>query len=243
MSKTILITGASTGIGAESARELAPDNDLILHYHSSDTEVESVAEQVKAQGGTAHVMQADLSNKEGTGKLFSLIEENFDHLDVLINNAGSMLERRNLEEVDWEFMEESFRLNVFSVVLLTRRCLPLLKKGTDPNIINLTSVAMRHGAPTATVYGATKGALDSFTRGWANELAPEIRVNAIAPGVIETPFHEKFSDSERMKKFAESAVLKRNGQAKHIASAINLLVHNDFITGETIDVNGGISMR
>ncbi|HKJ69333.1 MAG TPA: SDR family oxidoreductase [bacterium] len=243
MSKIILITGASTGIGAEAARTLAPDNRIIVHYNSSEDAAAEVAEAVKAKGGTAHLMRADLSNEQGVLDLFDLIDADFDHLDVLINNAGGLIERKFADEMDWDLMELTFRLNVFSAMKLTSLCIPLLRKGTDPNIINLTSIAMRHGSPSSTIYGASKSALDSFTRGFAKELAPDIRVNAVAPGVIETPFHEKFSDTERMKAFAESTPLKRNGQAHHIARAIKFLIENDFTTGETVDVNGGLFMR
>lgn len=243
MSKTILITGASTGIGAETAQYLALGNDIIVHYHSSEEEAGNVASEVENRGGKAHLVQADLSGEEGTGKLFDFVSSNFDHLDLLVNNAGSLIERRDGRELSWELMEQTFRLNVFSAMTLTSLCIPLLEKGTDPNIINVTSIAMRHGAPTATIYGATKGALDSFTRGLAKELAPDIRVNAVAPGVIETPFHERYSTEERMTKFAESTPLKRNGKPVHIATAIEFLIENDFVTGETIDVNGGLFMR
>ena len=110
-------------------------------------------------------------------------------------------------------------------------------------MINVTSVAIRHGAPTATIYGACKAALDSFTRGAAKELAPDIRVNAVAPGVIDTPFYERYSTPERLQKFRENTPLNRIGEAEHIAHAIRFLVENTFVTGESVDVNGGIFMR
>jgi len=119
----------------------------------------------------------------------------------------------------------------------------LLQQQFMENIINISSIAMRHGAPSATIYGACKGAIDSFTRGLANELAPKIRVNAVAPGVIDTPFHKKVSTPEKMKKFKEITPIKRIGEAIHIAKTIKFLIENDFITGETIDVNGGLFMR
>jgi len=101
-------------------------------------------------------------------------------------------------------------------------CIPLLEKGKNPCIINLTSIAVRHGAPTATIYGASKGAVDVFTRGLAKELAPTIRVNAVAPGVIVTPFHDGVTPPERMEQFREAAPLGRNGESKEIATAISL---------------------
>ena len=243
MSKNILITGASTGIGAETARLLAPENNIIIHYNSSEDAAKTVAKEVKERGGHAHLVQADLSNETGTKGLVQFVTSVFDRLDVLINNAGSLIERREARELEWELMEQIFRLNLFSVMTLSSLCIPLLEKGNGPSIINISSIAMRHGAPTATIYGASKGALDSFTRGLAKELAPDIRVNAVAPGVIETPFHDRVSTKERMETFAESTPLKRNGKPIHIAAAIQFLIENDFMTGETIDVNGGLFMQ
>ena len=127
--------------------------------------------------------------------------------------------------------------------MVTSLCLPLLRRAAAPLVVFITSVAARHGAPSATIYSASKGALDSLTRGLSAELAPDIRVNAVAPGVIETPFHDKVSTPERMKQFAEKAALRRNGRAEHIAKTIRFVVENDFMTGETIDVDGGIHMR
>ena len=243
MSKTILITGASTGIGAETARQLANGNHIFVHYNSSEEAARQVAAIVEHEGGKATVVKADLSNEADTRSLADFVSSEADQLDILINNAGSMIERRNARDIDWDLVEQTFRLNVFSVMSLTNLCIPMLEKAKDASIINISSVAMRHGAPTATVYGATKGALDSFTRGLAKELAPGIRVNAVAPGVIVTPFHERFSTEEKMKSFAEATPLKRNGKPEHIASTVKFLIENDFITGETIDVNGGIFMR
>ena len=119
----------------------------------------------------------------------------------------------------------------------------MLEKGDGPCIINITSVAMRHGAPTASIYGASKAALDSFTRGIAKELAPAIRVNAVAPGVIITPFHDKVSTPEQLETWREGNPLKKNGNPIHIAETIKFLIDNDFVNGETIDINGGLFMR
>lgn len=241
--KNILITGASTGIGAETARWLAKGNEVVVHYNASEEAAGRVGAEVEARGGKAHLCQADLSTDEGCFKLHRFTAEKFNSLDVLVNNAGGLIRRQAARELEWSLMQESFALNVFSAMQMTALCLPLLEKGGDPSIINLSSIAMRHGAPGATIYGATKSALDSLTRGWAKELAPKIRVNAVAPGVIETPFHDKATSPEKMEEFRCATPLGRNGQASHIARAIGFLVENDFITGETVDVNGGLFMR
>jgi 3-oxoacyl-[acyl-carrier protein] reductase len=243
MAKTILITGASTGIGAETARFLAEWNLILVHYNASKSAAEKVAGDVVRLGGEARLFQADLTSEDGCIELFTAVSDVTDKLDVLVNNAGGLIRRQPLHELEWRLMEKIFSLNTFSTMKMTSLCVPLLEKGEDPCVINITSIAMRNGAPTATVYGAAKSAIDSFTRGAASELAPRIRVNAVAPGVIKTPFHERYSSEERMKAFAENSVLKRNGEAHHIAMAIKLIVENDFITGETLDINGGLFMR
>ncbi len=244
MAKTILITGASTGLGAATARLLAPGNTIFVHYNSSEEPARKVAEEVKKAGGTAHLVKADVTKEAECRKLVDEVKKQTDRLDVLVNNAGGLIRRNPIADgLSWDLMEETFRLNTFSTMLITSLCLPLLEKGSDPNVINLTSIAARHGAASATIYGACKGALDSFTRGAAKELAPKIRVNAVAPGVIDTPFHEKVSTPERMKAFAEGTPLKRNGVADHIATAVKFIIDNDFMTGETIDINGGLFMR
>ncbi|MBN1221177.1 MAG: SDR family oxidoreductase [Anaerolineae bacterium] len=243
MTKTILITGGSTGIGAETARQLAPGNIILVHYNASKIAAETVAGEVNRQGGQAHLFQADLTTEAACVALVNQVAQNVDHLDVLINNAGGLIQRQPITELQWELMERIFALNVFSVMKLSSLCLPLLRQGTKPCIVNLTSIAMRHGAPSATIYGAAKSAIDAFTRGLAKEVAPDIRVNAVAPGVIETPFHEKVTTPEQMQAFKNNTPLQRNGQAGHIALAIKMLIENDFMTGETIDVNGGLLMR
>lgn len=243
MTKIILITGASTGLGAATARLLAPQNKIIVHYYSSKEAAEKVAKDIEESGGEAFLIQEDLTSEEACVRLVREVANRYSKLDILINNAGGLIRRQAAQELEWKLILEAFSLNTFSTMKISSLCIPLLKKGEDPNIINISSIAMRHGAPSATIYGACKGAIDSFTRGLANELAPEIRVNAVAPGVIDTPFHKKVSTPEKMEKFKEITPIKRIGEAIHIAKTVKFLIENDFITGETIDVNGGLFMR
>ncbi|MBN2553897.1 MAG: SDR family oxidoreductase [Spirochaetales bacterium] len=243
MSKMIVVTGASTGIGAETARLLAEGNNIFIHYNSSREAAEQTAAEVQERGGTAHLVQADLFGEAGCDALYAEVSVMTNRVDVLVNNAGGLVQRQAVGELEWGTMERIFALNTFSTMLLTSLFVPLLEKGTDPCVVNVTSIAARHGAPTATLYGAAKGAIDSFTRGAAAELAPKIRVNAVAPGVIDTPFHERYSTPERMEKFRKSTPLDRNGRPQDVARAIRFLIENDFITGETIDINGGLFMR
>jgi 3-oxoacyl-[acyl-carrier protein] reductase len=241
--KKILITGASTGIGAETARHLSEGNLIFVHYFSSREPAEKVAADVKANGGKAVLIQADLSKEEGCRSLVQAVAQDTDRLDVLVNNAGGLIRRQGVQEYEWHLMEEVFALNTYSAMMVTSLCMPLLDKGEDPCIVNLTSIGMRHGGPTATIYAASKGALDSFTRGIAKELAPKVRVNALAPGVILTPFHDKVTAPEKMEELRKATPLQRNGEAIHVAKAVKFIIENDFLTGETIDINGGLFMR
>jgi 3-oxoacyl-[acyl-carrier protein] reductase len=243
MPRTVLITGAGTGIGAAAARRFAPGNEIVIHYCSSQTAAAEVAADVTAAGGKSHLVQADLSNEAGCRALADRVSEFCGKLDVLVNNTGGLVRRCAARELDWQLMADVFALNTFSTMKMSSLCIPLLERGENPCIINITSIAARHGAPTATIYGACKGALDSFTRGLAKELAPAIRVNAIAPGVIDTPFHDNVTTPEKMDEFRSLAPLKRVGKPEEIAAAIVFLADNLFTTGETIDINGGWSMR
>jgi 3-oxoacyl-[acyl-carrier protein] reductase len=243
MARIIVITGASTGIGGETAKLLAEGNNIFVHYNASREAAEQTAAEVQERGGTARLVQADLFSEAGCDALYSEVSVMTNRIDVLVNNAGALVQRQAIGELEWNLMERVFSLNTFSTMLLSSLFLPLLERGTDPCIVNISSIAARHGAPTATLYGAAKGAVDSFTRGAAAELAPKIRVNAVAPGVIDTPYHQRYSTPARMEQFRSNTPLQRNGRAIEVAKAIQFLIENQFITGETIDVNGGLFMR
>jgi len=243
MPKIILITGAGTGIGAETVRHLAAGNKIFVHYNVSKKKAKEVASEVEKKGGKAYLLQANLTREEECIRLVKGVSEKVSKLDVLVNNAGGLIRRQPVRELEWSLMMETFALNTFSAMKVSSLCIPLLEKGDGPCIINISSVAMRHGGPTATIYAASKAAIDSFTRGMAKELAPKIRVNAIAPGVIETSFHEKVSTPEQLRQWRENNPLKRNGKPMHITLAIKFIIDNDFLNGETIDVNGGLFMR
>jgi 3-oxoacyl-[acyl-carrier protein] reductase len=241
--KQIVITGASTGIGAATAQLLAPGNSIYIHYNSSREAAEGVAEKVKAAGGKAVLIQADLSGDEGCKVLAGEIGKMTDKLDVLVNNAGGLPHRHALEETSWDILMNTFALNTFSAIRLSALLLPLLKKADEGNIINITSVAARNGSPTASAYAAAKGALDTYTRGLAKGLAPKIRANSIAPGVVATPFHDKSTSADQFEKFMKATPLGKAGYPEEIARAIKFILETPFMTGESIDINGGMNMR
>ena len=243
MSKHILITGASTGIGAEThACWLKAIPYLFIIMHPKNRRRRWLIRSMRPVEPPL-LSRRICQRKKAAGHLFRPFPPTQTNLDVLVNNAGGLIKRQGVQAYEWRLMEDIFALNTFSAMMVTSLCIPLLEKGEDPSIINLTSVAMRHGAPTATIYGASKAALDSFTRGIAKELAPTIRVNAVAPGVILTPFHDNISTPEQIEAWREGNPLQKNGDPIHIAETIKFLIHNDFINGETIDINGGLFMR
>ncbi|MCX4231852.1 SDR family NAD(P)-dependent oxidoreductase [Streptomyces ortus] len=242
--KNIVITGAGSGIGAETARRLAPGNRLILHYHTAKEGALALREELAPLAEGVDVVEADLTTGAGCEALAEEVRGHTDALDVLVNNAGGMIERRSVGDLTWDHLAATFALNTFSAMRLTGLCTGLLRRGrNDPCVVNVTSIAMRHGAPTATAYGASKAALDSFTRGAAGELAPDIRVNAVAPGIIDTRFHERVTSADTMRRFIGNTPLKRAGGVADVARTIEYLVGATFVTGETIDCNGGLAMR
>ena len=243
MGKKILITGSSTGIGAAAAQLLAPGNTLFLHYNQSRQEVEQVLHAVEKNGGTGVLLQADLSTESGCQDLVAKLRSHTDSLDALVNNAGALIKRMPMEEVTWDFLHQVFAINTFALLTVTVGCVPLLMKGTDPCIVNITTSSVRKANANAIAYGASKGAVDAMTRGLAVHLAPTIRVNSIAPGMIDTPFHTKVTDPEVFRKSVESIPLRHHGSAVDIAQAIRFAIENRFLTGSAIDINGGMEMR
>ncbi len=243
MPKIILITGASTGIGAECAKILAENNEVIIHYNRSKVAAEETAEIVADNGGKPFLVQADITEEESCIELIDKVRQKFSKLDVLINNAGGEVERLSASTLTWKNMLDTFSLNTFSAMKISSLCIDLLEKSIDPVIVNITTLAIRHGSRDSLSYGAAKGALDVFTRGLARELAPKIRVNAVAPGLTDTPLVRRFVSPEKTKEVIEDTPLKRIGDVNQIASAVKFLIENNFITGETIDVNGGLFMR
>jgi len=245
--KTALVTGSSTGIGRAIALGLARNGaDVVVNYLQSAEAARQTADAVRATGRRCLVVQADVSKKPEVERLFGEIEAAFGtRLHILVNNAGSLVSRETTAEMKEETFDRVIAVNLKSCFLCSQAAIPRLPDGTG-RIVNLSSVAAHNGGgPGAGIYAASKAAVTCYTKNLARELAPRgITVNAIAPGVIATPFHEKFSDPERMQRFAAATPLGHNGQAEDIVGAVLLLVSPEagFMTGECIEVNGGMVM-
>lgn len=243
MSKRILVTGGARDIGGATARALAPRARLLIHCNRSRDAAEALAQSLVETADEVQVVQADLATDRGCEQLRDAATSRLGALDVLVNNAGGMIERQSVGELTWKHLADTFALNTFSTMRLTSLCRELLERGADACVVNVTSIAMRHGAPSATAYGASKAAIDSFTRGSAKELAPKVRVNAVAPGMIDTAFHDKVTSPSLLRTFVDATPLQGLGTAEMVARTVKFVVENEFMTGETVDCNGGLFMR
>ena len=245
--KKVLITGASLGIGAAAAVMFSKQGSFVgVHYCNSKGPAEKVLAEVK-KNSYGVLVQADVCSTDDIQKMVKQFADAAGGIDVLVNNAGSMIKRTTLEDATAEFHDKVYATNVRSIVLVSKEALPYLKISKG-NIVNIGSVGGHTGGgSTSEIYCASKGAVATLTIGMAREFAQYgIRVNNICPGLIETPFHEKFSTKEFVENFAKKTLMGRNGTAQDIAKAILFMASNDaagFITGEYIAVNGGLLMR
>lgn len=241
--QTAIVTGASTGIGRAVATALAESGaDVAVHYGRSREEAERTADHVRQRGRKAVLVQGDFrSPHASTVAVEEAARQLGERVDILVNNAGSLIARKPIEEMDAELWTEVIALNLSSVFFATRAALPRLPEGA--RIVNVSSIAAHNGGgPHAFAYAAAKGGVISLTRGLAKELAPRgIRVNGIAPGTIVTPFHERFTEPEALEAIRASLPLQRLGSVEDCANAVLYLVSplSAFVTGETIEVNGG----
>jgi len=185
--KTALITGGGSGIGRAISTELAElGAQVCIHYFSSAESANTLAEQIRSKDGSAFTVGADLTSEEEIDRLFIELGKRFDGLDILINNAGDLVARHSLEEMSYEFYRKVLAVNLDSMMLVTRKAIPLMKNRGGASIVNLASLAGRKGGHGGSlIYATAKGAVLTFTRALSTELAPfGIRVNALAPGLI-----------------------------------------------------------
>jgi 3-oxoacyl-[acyl-carrier protein] reductase len=242
--KVFLVTGASTGIGAAVARALAAQGaPVAVHYNASQAEAETVVRELEAGGGTAVAVGGDVSQVQACADVVARTADRFGRIDGLINNAGGMLGRIPIDEADETHDRAVLDLNSHSVVWTSRAALPWLRKQGGV-IINTTSIAARHGGAGGSVlYAASKGFVSTVTRGLAKELVGDrIRVNAVSPGVILTPFHERYSTDAQMKAMVATIPMGRAGTAEDCVGAYLFLASDalsGYVTGQIIEVNGG----
>jgi 3-oxoacyl-[acyl-carrier protein] reductase len=244
--KRVLVTGASSGVGRAAALAFAKLDCFVgVHYLEAKDSAEKVMEQMNRQGGGC-LLQADLSSSDAPADLASRFMEKAGGIDVLVNNAGSLISRVELAKVSAEDFDNIFSLNTRAPLLLTSALLSGLGQSKG-SVVNVGSMAaFMGGSAGGALYAASKAALHQLTCGMAREFAPlGVRVNAVAPGVVDTRFHERFSAPGRLEKSARQIPLGRVARPEDIANVILYLASESagFITGEIISANGGQHMR
>ena len=243
-SKVVLVTGSSTGIGAAVAKGFAHcGSKVAVHCNASRDAGEQVLADVKTEGGEAILLQADVSQTAGANQVVEETVAAFGRLDVLVNNAGGVLQRVSPEEIDDDLLQQLIDLNIRSVVMACRAAVPHFKRQNQGNIINTGSIAARHGGgPGATVYASTKGFVQTHTRALARDLVSHnVRVNAVAPGAIMTPFH-KDTPASAVEAWGKAIPMGRIGEPEDLVGAYLYLASDrmsGYVTGITLDVNGG----
>ncbi|WPG39707.1 glucose 1-dehydrogenase [Variovorax sp. EBFNA2] len=243
--KTALVTGASTGIGAAVAIAFAARGMRVaVHYNSSADAANGVVDTIRAAGGTAFALQADVRDTAAIRACVQETTAHFGRIDVLVNNAGSLVKRMPIAEFDDALFDEVMHINARSVLAFCRETVPQMRKQGSGAIINVTSVAARTGGgPGAYLYAGAKGFVSTATHGLARELVGDrIRVNAVAPGVIQTPFQDRFSTPAMLETFKTGIPMGRLGTADECVGAFLYLASEQlsgYVTGQVLEVNGG----
>ncbi|KMK67356.1 SDR family NAD(P)-dependent oxidoreductase [Puniceibacterium sp. IMCC21224] len=239
--KTAIITGGGRDIGRACAIRLAEEGaNVAINYFSSSAGADSAVAEIKAAGGNAFALQGDLNTQAGVGDLIAQTVSEFGGIDVLVNNAGGLIARKTIAEMSLDHWNAVMDLNLTSTFLMVKGCLPYLKSGA---IINLASQAGRDGGgPGSVAYATSKGAVMTMTRGLAKELGPNVRVNALCPGMIDTDFHNIHTKPEVRKSVEAAAPVKRQGVPVDVANLVLFLACDDsaFVTGANVDINGGM---
>jgi NAD(P)-dependent dehydrogenase (short-subunit alcohol dehydrogenase family) len=245
--KVAIVTGASSGIGHATALALANCGAVVaVNFHRNEIGAELLRKQIVSDGGRAITIQANVTATADVEALVRRTTEELGPVDILVNNAGSLIERLRILELSEDRWDQVIDLNLKSAFLCCKAVAPSMIERRTGAIINLSSIAGRNGGALGSIhYSTAKGGVITFTKGLAKELAPfGIRVNAVSPGVIDTPYHEQFSTSEMMKGYVNAIPLGRVGKAEEVAKVIAFLASDaaSYLAGETIEVNGGMFM-
>ncbi|WP_299200724.1 SDR family oxidoreductase [uncultured Tateyamaria sp.] len=239
-----LITGASAGIGAACVRLGAADYDFVLAYRSDLGGANAAKAAVEAAGGTAITVQGDVAEPEDIARIYQAADDAFGRVDVLINNAGIVDQSATLTDIDHARLTRMMNVNVIGAMLVAKEAVIRMQaQGSGGAIINVSSAAARLGSGNQYIdYAASKAAIDTFTKGLSDEVAPDgIRVMSVRPGLIDTEIHAKGGQPGRAQKLAHMVPMRREGSAEEVAKAILWLASDgaSYVTGSTLDVTGG----
>lgn len=245
--RTVLITGASRGIGAATALAAAAAGwRVCINYRNRRDEAEALADRIRQEGGEALCCHGDVSREQDVQDLFEFVAKRFGPIDALVNNAGIISTSSRLVDMDCARLERLFAVNILGSFLCAREAVKRMavsRGGRGGAIVNLSSAAARLGAPGEFIdYAASKGAMDTFTLGLAKEVAAEgIRVNAVRPGLIETDIHADTGDPGRPERLRQHVPMQRIGSADEVAACIIWLLSDQasYVTGALLDVAGG----
>ncbi|WCO00318.1 SDR family NAD(P)-dependent oxidoreductase [Psychroserpens ponticola] len=244
--KNVLITAGAQGIGESITKHFIDCGaNVAIHYFSSADTANKLTEYAASKEQKAIAISGDLTKEVDANVLVQKTVEAFGSLDILINNAGSLVARKMLSEMETEFWNKVMDINLTSMLFVTRAAAPFLKKNNNSSIVNLASLAGRKGGhPGSLAYSTSKGAILTFTRALASELGPNgTRVNAVAPGLIlGTSFHNTHTTKESAAATTAGIPIQRAGNADDVARAVLYLAseYDGFITGATLDINGGV---
>ncbi len=246
--KVVIVTGSSRGIGAETAKLLARNGySVCINYISDDKAAGNVKRQIVESGGRCILVKADVSCTQDVVRLFETVDAELGPVSVLVNNAATLMAQCRLDQISEERFSEVLRRNVLSCFLCSKEAIKRMSTkngGAGGVIVNVSSVASKTGSPNEYIdYAASKGAVDTLTRGLALEVAAEgIRVNAVRPGLIYTEMHASGGEPDRVDRLKSRVPLERGGQAAEVAEAILWLAtdKSSFVTGSFIDTTGGL---
>lgn len=246
--KACLVTGSSRGIGAAVARGLgACGAQVAVHYNTAKAEAEKVAADIARAGGKAILLQGDVGQLGTVERLVAETIRGFGRLDILINNAGDVIARHPVAATTDEFFDRQVAVNVRPVFAACRAAIPQFRARGGGTIVNVSSVAARTGGGGgSSLYASSKAFVSTFTRALAKELAPDrIRVNAVSPGVIDTPMQDRTTPPEQIKAALAQIPLRRVGTAEDCVGTFLYLCSEQasgYVTGQVVEVNGGLVM-
>lgn len=243
--KVAVVTGGGRDIGRAVCIKLAKEGAKVVvnYFESEEDGIETMA-AIKSVGGEAIAVYGDVTKQEDIDNMVVQTKEAFgEKVDILINVAGGLFARKTIEKLDEEFYNLVMDVNFKGTVFVTQAFKPLMDKGAS--IVNFASQAGRDGGgPGSAIYASSKGAVMTLTRNWAKEFGPQgIRINAVCPGMIATKFHDDFTTDEVRAKVALGTPLRREGTASEVADLVAYLASDEasFVTGNNIDINGGLA--